>query len=363
MKRLTVGLGDRSYAIHVGEGILNGLGREASALNLPRRVVVVTNTVVAPLYLEQVQSSLQGAGFAVESIVVQDGEAFKNAATLDQIYTALLEKRCDRKTTIVALGGGVIGDMAGYAAATYLRGVPFIQVPTTVLSQVDSSVGGKTAINHPLGKNMIGAFYQPRLVLIDVATLDTLDARNFSAGIAEVIKYGVIADAAFFDWLEERAEGLKALDHQTLIETVLRCCAIKADIVAQDETEQSVRAFLNYGHTFGHAIEQLSGYGTVLHGEAVAVGMTVAAQLSHQMSLCTAADVERIVRLIQRCGLSTLIPDFSLDAYLNAMMRDKKVADGALRVVLNHGIGQCDVYTLTQPRELFAAALQACRTV
>ena len=279
MQTLKVELAGRSYAIHIGRNLIGD-----ASLILPhlkrKHVAVVTNTTVAPLYLEQLTISLQAAGVSLLPIILPDGEAYKNTQTLNTIYDALLQNRCERSTTLIALGGGVIGDLTGYAAATFLRGVPFIQIPTTLLSQVDSSVGGKTGINHPLGKNMIGAFYQPQVVLADIDTLKTLPPREFSAGMAEVIKYGLMRDADFFDWLEGNVEALMALDEQALSYAIYRSCQDKADLVALDEHEQGDRALLNLGHTFGHAIENAMGYGVWLHGEAVAAGTILAADLS-----------------------------------------------------------------------------------
>src|SRR5512139_1446607 len=279
MQTLTVNLGDRSYPIYIGSGLL-----DQADLILPhlaqKRAAVVTNTTVAPLYLERLTSTLAAAGVAATSVVLPDGEACKNWETLNLIFDALLTQRAERKTTLIALGGGVIGDMTGFAAACYQRGMPFIQVPTTLLSLVDSSVGGKTAINHPLGKNMIGAFYQPKLVLADISTLDTLPDRELKAGLAEVIKYGLIRDPEFFVWLEENIERLLARDRDALAYAVHRSCANKAEVVAADERETGERALLNLGHTFGHAIETGLGYGEWLHGEAVAAGTLIAAELS-----------------------------------------------------------------------------------
>ncbi|HAE99838.1 MAG TPA: 3-dehydroquinate synthase, partial [Methylophilaceae bacterium] len=271
MQTLEVSLGDRSYPIHIGSGLI-----QQAELILPhlkrKQVAIVSNTTVAPLYMACIAETLRQAGVAVIEIILPDGEAYKNSDTLNLIYDALLKNRCERTTTLIALGGGVIGDLTGYAAATYLRGVPFIQVPTTLLSQVDSSVGGKTGINHPLGKNMIGAFYQPKVVLADIETLKTLPQRELSAGVAEVIKYGLIRDADFFDWLEINMEKLMALDESVISYAIYRSCQNKAEVVAADEHETGERALLNLGHTFGHAIENAMGYGVWLHGEAVAAG-------------------------------------------------------------------------------------------
>jgi 3-dehydroquinate synthase len=346
---LSVGLGERSYNIDVDYSCLPHLGHQLHELNFPQKVVVISNETVAPLYLSEVEASLNSAGFSVSSIIVADGEKFKNSDTLNQIYTQLLDLECDRSSAVVALGGGVIGDMAGFAAATFMRGIKFVQVPTTLLSQVDSSVGGKTAINHPLGKNMIGAFYQPQYVMIDVQTLNTLPDRELVAGLAEVVKYGMIYDKEFFVWLENNFNQLLNRDYDALVHAITTSCNIKARIVEQDEKEASVRAILNYGHTFGHAVEQLSGYGKVLHGEAVAIGMVVAAKVACNFGLCLSDDVDRLIALLQNCGLSTEIPSFTEQQYVEAMFRDKKVKDGVLNMVLNKGIGGYEIRALADP--------------
>jgi len=348
-KSLSVGLGLRSYDIDVDYNCLHNLGHKLQQVKFPQRVVVVSNVTVAPLYLKAIIDTLQCAEFNVDSIVVSDGEGFKNIDTLNEIYTRLLELGCDRSSAVIALGGGVIGDMAGFAAATFMRGIQFVQVPTTLLSQVDSSVGGKTAINHPLGKNMIGAFYQPRYVMIDVKTLETLPEREFLAGLAEVIKYGMIYDGDFFVWLEKNYTSLLKRDQAALVHAITTSCRIKARVVEMDETENSVRAILNYGHTFGHAVEQLSGYGKVLHGEAVAIGMVVAAKISQYFGLCVLDDCERLVSLLRNCGLPVAPPEFSLKQYVTSMCRDKKVKNGVLRMVLNNGIGGYEMRSLQDP--------------
>jgi 3-dehydroquinate synthase len=339
MQTLKVDLANRSYPIHIGRNLIAN-----ADLILPhlkrKHVAIVTNTTVAPLYLEKLSQTLQDAGVSVIPIILPDGEAYKNTETLNKIYDALLQNRCERSTTLIALGGGVIGDLTGYAAATYLRGVPFIQIPTTLLSQVDSSVGGKTGINHPLGKNMIGAFYQPQLVLADIDTLKTLPAREFSAGMAEVIKYGLIRDAEFFDWLEAHIEPLMALDEGAISEAIYRSCQNKADVVARDEHETGERALLNLGHTFGHAIENAMGYGVWLHGEAVAAGTMMAADLSQRMGWLTADEVARIHALLTKARLPLDAPKLGADKYLELMQMDKKVADGKIRLVLQQGIGK-----------------------
>jgi len=359
LERLTVGLGGRSYPIWIGDGILDSLGEALHAVSFPRKVAVITNPTVQQLYADRVLTVLAREGFAATLVVIPDGEEYKNLATLEKIYDALIEKGFDRTCGLAALGGGVVGDITGFAAATFLRGIPFVQVPTTLLSQVDSSVGGKTAVNHPLGKNLIGAFYQPRHVHIDVSTLESLPQREYLAGMAEVIKYGIIRDARFFAWLCEQRERLRRLDRQVLVHAVMRSCQIKADIVEIDETESSLRAILNYGHTFGHAVETLTGYGVIKHGEAVAIGMAVAALASLELGCCTRADVEAIRALLTSFSLPVAPPDFPLDDYLKAMGRDKKVREGVLRFVLNQGIGECQIREVPDPEGLFARVLQS----
>lgn len=357
-ERLTVGLGERSYPIWVGDGILERLGEALQAVDFPRQVAVVTNPIVYGHYGERVLQILADAGFAASMITVADGEEHKNLRTLEQIYDALISGGFDRHCGLVALGGGVIGDITGFAAATFLRGVPFVQVPTTLLAQVDSSVGGKTAVNHPLGKNLIGAFYQPRHVHIDVATLATLPEREFAAGMAEVIKYGIIRDADFFAWLGAQCDRLRQRDREALVPAVKRSCQIKADIVELDEKESSLRAILNYGHTFGHAVETLAGYGKIRHGEAVAIGMSVAARISRELGFCTREQVVAIDALLEVFALPVTPPPLPLDAYLQAMGRDKKVKAGVLRFVLNRGIGDSLIGDITDPERLFAKVLQ-----
>ncbi len=339
MQTLDVSLGDRSYPIHIGCDLLT-----RTDLILPhlkrKQVAIVTNTTVAPLYLERITQPLRDAGVSVIPIILPDGEAYKNSETLNLIYDALLENRCERSTTLIALGGGVIGDLTGYAAATYLRGVPFIQVPTTLLSQVDSSVGGKTGINHPLGKNMIGAFYQPQLVLADISTLNTLPPNELAAGMAEVIKYGLIRDLEFFEWLEQNVEKLNALDTEAMSYAIYRSCRNKAEVVAADERESGERALLNLGHTFGHAIENAMGYGVWLHGEAVAAGTMLAADLSRRLGWLSADEVARIRKLLVAAKLPVDAPDLGVERYLDLMGMDKKVVDGKIRLVLQQGIGK-----------------------
>jgi len=339
MQTLQVALGDREYPIHIGRGII-----QKAELILPHlrrnQVAIVTNTTVAPLYLEKLAQPLRDAGVGVIEIILPDGEAYKNSETLNLIYDALLQNRCERSTTLIALGGGVIGDLTGYAAATYLRGVPFIQIPTTLLSQVDSSVGGKTGINHPLGKNMIGAFYQPKLVLADIDTLQTLPPREFSAGVAEVIKYGLIRDADFFDWLEINMSELMKLDEAVITYAIYRSCKNKAEVVMADEHEAGERALLNLGHTFGHAIENAMGYGVWLHGEAVAAGTMLAADLSQRMGWLKSDEVNRVHALLSASGLPVRAPNLGAKKYLDLMGMDKKVVEGKIRLVLQQGIGK-----------------------
>ena len=341
MRTLTVDLAERSYPIHIGSGLLTQSQLFAPHI-VGRKVAIVSNTTVAPLYLQQLRVAL--SNYEVSEIILPDGESYKNWETLQLIFDALLSEKHDRKTTLIALGGGVIGDMTGFAAACYQRGVNFIQVPTTLLSQVDSSVGGKTGINHPLGKNMVGAFYQPQAVVIDIATLHTLAPRELSAGLAEVIKYGLICDEPFLTWLEEAMPRICALDAEVLIETIERSCAAKAQVVSADERESGVRATLNLGHTFGHAIETEQGYGVWLHGEAVSAGTVMALEMSEQLGWLSAAQRDRGIRLLQRAGLPIIPPqDMTAEKFLEHMAVDKKVLDGHLRLVLLRDLGQAVV--------------------
>ena len=358
MQTLQVALGNRTYPIHIGSGLIS-----QADLILPylkrKSVAIVTNTIVAPLYLAKLSQALKNAGVNVIEIILPDGEAHKNSETLNLIYDALLKNRCERNTTLIALGGGVIGDLTGYAAATYLRGVPFIQVPTTLLSQVDSSVGGKTGINHPLGKNMIGAFYQPQLVLADIDTLKTLPKREVSAGVAEIIKYGLIRDADFFDWLEPNIHALMRLDETIVSYAIYRSCQNKAEVVAADEHETGERALLNLGHTFGHAIENAMGYGVWLHGEAVAAGTMLAADLSQRMGWLSAQQVRRMHALLSASGLPIRAPNLGVDKYLDLMANDKKVENGKIRLVLQQGIGKA-IITSDYDAEKLKATLLSC---
>jgi len=322
-----------------------------------KHVAIVTNTTVAPLYLDQIMNLLHKHNIKAFPIILPDGEIYKNQDSLHLIYDALLKEKCERNTTLIALGGGVIGDITGYAAATYLRGIPFIQIPTTLLSQVDSSVGGKTGINHSLGKNMIGAFYQPQCVIADIESLKTLPQREFSAGMAEVIKYGLIRDYDFFEWLEKNIDGLMQQDASLLMEAIERSCQNKADVVEMDEREAGVRATLNLGHTFGHAIENAMGYGAWLHGEAVAMGIMMAAHLSKLMQWLTDDEYHRIFNLLQKVNLPIDPPIISLERYLALMGMDKKVVNGKIRLVLQKGIGD-SVITSDYDEKYLRATLQ-----
>jgi 3-dehydroquinate synthase len=332
-QRVAIELGDRSYAIDVGAGLL-GNATTWSATPAASAALIVTNDVVAPLYGARLAGMLAARYRKVHTVVLPDGEANKDWQTLNRIFDALLQHGCDRKTVIFALGGGVVGDMAGFAAASYMRGVPFVQVPTTLLAQVDSSVGGKTAINHPLGKNMIGAFYQPQQVVCDLDTLQTLPARELSAGLAEVIKYGPILDMEFLAWIETNIDALMARDPAALAHAVVRSCELKAWVVGQDERESGVRAILNFGHTFGHAIEAGLGYGQWLHGEAVGCGMVMAALLSQRLGGVDGAFVERLTALVRKAGLPVVGPVLGADRYLELMRVDKKAEAGAINFVV-----------------------------
>ena len=358
MQTLTVGLGERSYPIHIGSGLL-GRAELLQHAFPNKRAAIVTNTTVAPLYLEKLRQTLQSIDVISLPIILPDGEEYKSSETLNSIYDALLSNRCERSTPLIALGGGVIGDLTGYAAATYLRGVPFIQIPTTLLAQVDSSVGGKTGINHPLGKNMIGAFYQPQLVLADTDTLSTLPDNELAAGIAEVIKYGLIRDLPFFEWLEQNMDKLLARDTGALQYAIARSCQNKAEVVEADEHESGERALLNLGHTFGHAIESGMGYGNWLHGEGVAAGTIMAADLSRRLGWIGAPDVARIRSLFERAGLPTVTPDLGAEKYLEFMGLDKKVEGGKMRFVLLKEIGRA-VLSADVPEGLLRQTLQAC---
>jgi 3-dehydroquinate synthase len=353
MTELEVELGERSYPIYIGSGLL-GRG-ELLTRHIPgTSALVVSNDTVAPLYLETTLAMLDG--LRTETCILPDGEEYKNLDTLNRIYDVLLGKKLDRNTTIIALGGGVIGDMAGFAAASYQRGVHLVQIPTTLLSQVDSSVGGKTAVNHPLGKNMIGAFYQPRAVIADTDTLGTLPDRELSAGIAEVIKYGLIRDLPFFEWLESGMDQLLARDPNALSRAIEVSCRNKAEVVAADEKESGQRALLNLGHTFGHAIEAGMGYGQWLHGEAVATGMCMAALMSMQLGWIDSTQRERITHIIEKAGLPSRPPaDISVERFIELMSVDKKVLDGVLRLVLLKSIGEAVITDDYSSQQLIAA--------
>jgi len=358
MQTLKVGLGERSYPIYIGSGLLD----QADLLQVHvshKRVAIVSNTTIAPLYLQRLTNALQKLNVSTVAIILPDGEEYKNSATLNLIYDALLKNRCERSTPLIALGGGVIGDMTGYAAATYLRGVPFIQIPTTLLAQVDSSVGGKTGINHPLGKNMIGAFYQPQLVLADIDTLNTLPDKELSAGLAEVIKYGLIRDLPFLEWLEQNIDKLRARDTAALQYAIEQSCRNKAEVVAADERERGERALLNLGHTFGHAIESGMGYGNWLHGEGVAAGTVMAAELSQRLGWIDTRDVTRICKLYVRAGLPVTSPDLGVDKYLELMGLDKKVEGGKMRFVLLKHIGNAAING-DVPAEMLRKTLEKC---
>jgi len=338
MKQLQVALGDRSYPIYIDEDLLKRADLLAAHIK-SKQVLVVSNLTVAPLYLEILLAQL--TAYQVETVILPDGEQYKTLDSVSAIFTVLLEKKLSRNATLIALGGGVIGDMGGFAAACYQRGIPFIQIPTTLLAQVDSSVGGKTGVNHALGKNMIGAFYQPQAVIIDTCVLKTLDDRQLSAGLAEVIKYGLICDAAFFSWLEENMDKLIARENQALAFAIERSCQNKARIVAEDEFESGVRATLNLGHTFGHAIETGTHYSEYLHGEAIAIGMCQAADLSQRLGWLSNEEVKRIIALLKRAKLSVIPPkNLTTAHYLELMAVDKKNVDGKIRLIALEKMGK-----------------------
>ena len=351
MKVVNVNLGESSYDIQIGSGSLPALGHRCVSRGLTGRAAVVTNPTVNVLYGDAVQRSLNSAGYSVTMIEMPDGEEFKNAVTLNSVYDSLIEAGLDRSSFIVALGGGVVGDLAGFAAATFLRGIPFVQVPTTLLAQVDSSVGGKTAIDHPRGKNLIGAFYQPQLVLIDVETLSTLPKREYCAGLAEVVKYGIAIDGSFFDYLELHADALLAMERECLMAVIQRCCELKAQVVELDEKETGLREALNYGHTLGHALETLAGYRSLVHGEAVAIGMALAARICALRGECRDDDVSRIIKLLKSLGLPVTPPAVEPSRLLDAMLKDKKSREGSINFICNQGIGNYTVARLS-PEEL-----------
>lgn len=344
MRGVRVSLGDRSYSIAIDAGILNGIGAALGRFGFSRTMALVSNPTVYRLYGKAVKRSLQSAGFTPVTVLIPDGEKFKSLGSMEHIYRELLTARLDRRSALVALGGGVIGDITGFAASTYMRGIDFVQVPTTLLAQVDSSVGGKTGVNHPLGKNMIGAFWQPRLVWIDLDTLRTLPRRELLAGLAEVIKYGVIWDAGLFRFLEKHRDRILGLDRPALAHIIRRSCQIKAEVVSQDERESGLRAILNFGHTVGHAVETVTGYRKFLHGEAVAIGMYQEALIARQMGLISAAEAERIRGLIEAYGLPAAMPKgLSCGPVFDAMQLDKKAVAGSLRIVLPKEIGRVKI--------------------
>lgn len=348
-RTVTVNLGTRSYPIEIGPGILASLGERMARLGLRGKAAVVSNPRVAKLYGGEAAASLKAAGFTVTSILIPDGERYKTVRSVERVYDQLIKNRFERGSVLVALGGGVIGDLTGYAAATFLRGIPFVQIPTTLAAQVDASIGGKTGVNHPSGKNLIGAFHQPRLVLVDPGTLASLPPREFQSGLAEVIKYGVIADAEFFGFLDRDMAKIRSRDPEALLSVLARSCEIKADVVSRDETEGDIRRILNYGHTLGHAIESLTGYRKYLHGEAVAMGMAFAAELSKALGLCSAETVSRQKELIQAAGLPVALPDLKTGNILRSMKLDKKVVDASVTFVLCEAIGKVAIQTVEEP--------------
>lgn len=361
LESLNVELPDREYPILIGKDFLSesiSIGKYISG----KQVLVITNETIAPLYLEWLVNILGKENFRCESLILPDGEEYKNLKHIELIYDKLMALSYDRKATLIALGGGVVGDMTGFAAATYRRGVSFIQIPTTILAQVDSSVGGKTGVNHPLGKNMIGAFYQPRCVLADIGVLDTLEQRQVSAGLAEIIKYGLIADREFFNWLEENIEALCCRDHEKLAYAIKVSCRTKAGIVAEDELEHGIRALLNLGHTFGHAIENVMGYGNWLHGEAVATGTCIAAEMSRKMGFLEQSDLDRIIDLHRRAQLPIESPSgMTSKQYIEAMGEDKKVENGKIRLVLLEKIGKAFVSDDYDDDILYSVLKEVCK--
>ncbi len=366
MQTLTVSLNERSYPIFIGESLLTQIACFAPYLKA-KQILIVSNVTVAPLYLAQVKTTLTAQGYLVETHLLPDGEQYKDLAHVEGVFTALLEHRFNRDCALIALGGGVVGDMTGFAAACYQRGVSFLQIPTTLLAQVDSSVGGKTGVNHPLGKNMIGAFKQPVAVLADTSVLDTLNDREYAAGLAEVIKYGLIRDLPFLSWLEDNIQGLVARDKVLLAEAIARSCQNKADVVAADELEANdLRALLNLGHTFGHAIETAMGYGVWLHGEAVATGMLMAADLSWRLGWLAEADVARIKKLLLAANLPVTPPDsMTPEQFMSLMAVDKKVLAGKLRLVLMKSLGHAVVtadFPLAALEQTLAAGTQLGRS-
>ena len=355
MQTLTVALGARSYPIYIGAGTLRDAGSLLSPLLAAPRAVVISNPVIAKAWLTPLRGGLAAAGIASETLLIPDGETHKTWDTLHDVLTRLLEQKAERSTTIIALGGGIVGDVAGFAAAIYQRGMPFVQIPTTLLAQVDSSVGGKTGVNHPLGKNLIGAFYQPRAVLVDTDCLATLPERELAAGLAEVIKYGAIRERTFFDWLEANLDSLTARDSAALTHAIAQSCKVKAQIVAADEREAGERALLNFGHTFGHAIEAGAGYGKWLHGEAVAAGMVIAARLSQRVAGLASDDAGRLTRLLERARLPVRPPPMSYERWMELISRDKKTSGGAARFILLESLGRATVRSGVANADLRAA--------
>jgi 3-dehydroquinate synthase len=355
METVAVNLGERSYSIHVGAGLLARTGELLRQVARGDKVTVVTNPTVERLYFAALESSLKRSGFKVASVLLPDGEQHKNLESLSAVYDQLVRQRLDRQSTLVALGGGVIGDLAGFAAATFLRGIPYIQVPTTLLAQVDSSIGGKTGINHAQGKNLIGAFYQPRLVVIDVSVLQTLPKRELVAGMAEVVKYGIIGDPELFDLLEKNLDAILTLDEPLLTRVILSSCADKARVVEQDERESDLRAILNFGHTIGHALESFTGYERFLHGEAVAIGMVKAALISRAQGFCDERSLARIRTLISRAGLpAEMPPDIDPRGLVQSMELDKKSSEGKIKFICCTGVGATRFHWLS-PEEIVTA--------
>jgi len=343
MKRLTVDLGQRSYDILIGVGILEQIGSFLGKISKGMRAIIITNSAIDKLYGDKPRQSIVQAGFQVETIQIPDGEEHKSLSSVSKVYDCLMRFNCDRNTILVALGGGVIGDLTGFIAATYMRGVPFVQIPTTLLAQVDSSVGGKTAVNHPLGKNIIGAFYQPKFVLIDLETLSTLPSDEFRAGLAEVVKYGIIADPELFGYLEENAEKILKLDFECLIKIVETSCATKVQIVETDERENRRRMILNFGHTFGHAVEALTQYVKYKHGEAVSIGMVFASRLAYEMDKCPSAIGERIEKLLSKLNLPIKSPKLNPDSIIESMYHDKKTTAKKIKFILLKKIGEVEI--------------------
>ncbi|MDY6854273.1 MAG: 3-dehydroquinate synthase [Thermodesulfobacteriota bacterium] len=347
MDKIIVDLGNRSYPIYFGYNTLDDVGKVSSKLEISKRIAVVTNPSIGDLFFSTVAGSLEDSGFNVSIIEVPDGEKHKSLEWASILYDKLITHKMDRKCALVALGGGVVGDITGFVAATFLRGIPFIQIPTTVLAQVDSSVGGKTGVNHPKGKNLIGAFYQPKLVFIDVSTLQTLKREELLSGLAEVIKYGVIWDADLFNFIEDNLEKILNLDQLSVLKVVKKCCSIKAKVVEEDEREGGLRSILNFGHTIGHAIEALTDYKRYKHGEAVAIGMIAAANLSVKLGVCSKDIFFRIKALVQRTGLPTELPKFSKEEYARAMKMDKKIGSSGVKFVLTEDIGRVIFKTIS----------------